>query len=161
MDSLEIDCFMSSLLSKTKCHWLGVFSSNTFPCLSIHDSYPQALICNSDKSGEPGSHWLAFYFTSYSCCEFFDSFAMPISTYSIIFHSALNITHANSKPIQSPFSNVCGYYCIYYLYNRALNCSSLNIYQSFSSSYYNNDKLVYKFISHIGFRPIDRAHIPK
>jgi hypothetical protein len=46
-------------------------------------TYPSAYIINTDKSNEPGSHWLAIYYTNTRECYFFDSIGMGPRFYDL------------------------------------------------------------------------------
>ena len=50
--------------------FVGVFAADTIP----QKEYPGAYIVNTDRSGEPGQHWVAFYCETPGILEAFDSF---------------------------------------------------------------------------------------
>ena len=89
----------------------GVFPSDKLP---IVDTYPSAMIANTDPYDEPGMHWIAMYFVSPDESEFFDSYSMD----GYILRGA---TYYNDKPMQGLTSDVCGDYCLFYLLHRARN----------------------------------------
>src|SRR5690348_15687689 len=81
-----------------------------------------AVILNSDTSKENGMHWLGLFKESedVNIVEFFDSFGMPIEFYSphlkrFLLIRRYDVLH-NFKPLQSMNSEVCGQYCIYFLF---------------------------------------------
>lgn len=74
---------------------------------------PASFIYNTDPSHKPGTHWVAVYCTQNGQHWYFDSFAQPpLSEFSKVYR---DIRHW-LVPVQSLFSNVCGQYCIYFLY---------------------------------------------
>ena len=106
MNSLEI----TRILMKdevTKKYFLGVFSRDTLP-QKVH--WPSALIINTDKSNQPGEHWLAIYYDENGTSEFFDSYGFDTEFYN--FTNYLNLTSNNyiynKKTLQGLFSNYCG-----------------------------------------------------
>ena len=54
------------------------------------DKYPKAYVVNVDPSDRPGSHWVAFYFSSSEKAEFFDSLGQNPEIYATSFVEFLN-----------------------------------------------------------------------
>ena len=114
-----------------------------------HIKTPFSIIVNTDTSNKPGKHWIAIYINKYRI-EIFDSLGFNPNhwskppTYLIKFIQkylyARRLTI--SKPIQFPFSNLCGLYCIYFiLYRRYYTIrSSQNL---FTDNYATNDQILY------------------
>lgn len=105
----------------TKQCFIGVFPSNRIP--HYNNTYPAACVINTDTDGGPGEHWIALYITSPEEVEFFDSFRRSpyeapfspnISNYIRQFKSVVR----NYAQIQSSYSFVCGWYCVYFLLKR-------------------------------------------
>ena len=71
---------------------------------------------------------MAFYFIDDQHGEFFDSYALPPYRYAQYFEDFLNRNAAqwtyNRKYLQSLFTDVCGHYCIFYIYN---HCHNINM----------------------------------
>ena len=110
---------LASILRKdkfTRTVFQGVYPSDKLP--TGVSSFPALLIANVDTSDEPGSHWVAFYFTKERKGEFFDSYGLPPSSYSGTFSSFLNNSSNdwsfNSVTLQSIDSKVCGHYYLYF-----------------------------------------------
>ena len=64
---------LKSILSKnccTKSSFGGVYPSDLLP--KVVQDYPQSFVANVDPKTKPGSHWVAFYFTTEEKGEFFD-----------------------------------------------------------------------------------------
>lgn len=149
MSTKEIEKIMSSLSydfksKNSSIDFLGVFPSDGIPKLenllyhspsskilnpiySYSSSYNFANGCilNTDPSSQPGEHWVAFFFQASSplspMFEFFDSYGNPPSYYSFPFlKQMLDQMYYNTEKLQSINSNVCGQYCILYLYYRYL-----------------------------------------
>lgn len=102
---------------------------------------PASFIFNLDPSHEPGSHWVAVYYTARGQYWYFDSYGSPppedlTRTYEYLREWTL--------PVQSLFSNVCGHYCIYFLY---LCVKGLTWTQINTEMAYINDKQVKKFVN--------------
>ena len=126
----------------------GVFTENRLPY--IIDFFPCGFIANTDPDTKPGQHWVAFYFTSPHQGEFFDSYGHPPQFYSPHFVNFLkrNSTNKtfNPKKLQSPFTAVCGEYCVFYIMHRARGVSMTSTVNLFSSDKQHNDHSVYEFV---------------
>lgn len=132
----------------------GVYTSDKLPRLV--NNYPKAYVVNVDPSTRPGSHWVAFYFASSENGEFFDSLGQRSESYTSSFVLFLDRNCSqwtyNNRTLQSPFSNVCGKYCIYYLIYRCRRLEMSVITHKFRKNLINNDYLVAEFV---------RTHFPQ
>jgi hypothetical protein len=151
---------IEKILRSDKCSkhvFGGVYASDKLP--ETVDRYPRAYVANVDKSNRPGSHWIAFWFASPSHGEFFDSLGQRPETYTFSFVSFLARNSSkwtsNERILQSPFSSVCGHFCIYYIFYRCRNISMSTIVYKFSKNLEQNDELVSAFVSKI-FRAYSR-----
>ena len=90
------------------------------PCDLLPDSdrYPYAVVANTDTSDKKGRHWIVIYATSPTSAEYFDTSGRAptglIKEYLSRFPNVLT----SDTPVQSPFTNVCGAYCVYYIVQR-------------------------------------------
>lgn len=95
----------------------GIFAADEMP--NYIYSFPSGFIVNTDTRAKLGRHWLAFYISSKTVGEFFDSYGHSPSYYSQNFQTFFNKNgfemKYNNKKIQSDDSKMCGQYCIYYL----------------------------------------------
>lgn len=114
MDNFEIDDFLLNH-PKTNKIFIGCYAADKIPQTDI---YPYAAIINTDKSGYPGTHWVAIYVQNSKVIEYFDSFGDPPN--SMIGNYLLNFEHIhrNQSVIQSVLSKNCGQYCIYFIFKR-------------------------------------------
>ena len=94
--------------------------------LDVHKKY--CFVLNTDVGGEPGMHWLAFFYDGSvrgRMLEYFDSYGMDIEWYpnvhnAIIAHGLRHVcVKVNRLPLQSITSEVCGQYSIVFLAWRA------------------------------------------
>ena len=126
----------------------GVYASDKLP--ETVDRYPRAYVANVDRSNMPGSHWIVFWFASPSHGEFFDSLGQRPETYTFSFVSFLARNSSkwtcNHRTVQSAFSNVCGHFCIYYIFYRCRNMSMSTIMYKFTRNLEQNDELVASFV---------------
>ena len=138
MNNIQIGSLLSSC-SLTKRHFHGIYASDTLP--NNPHTKPSSYICNLDPSTMSGSHWVCFYFPLKGLPEYFDSFGFPPTKN---FENFLGYSYIyNPGFIQYPLSTVCGQYCIYYLWQRALNKSMYTILSEFDSeNLLYNDMLV-------------------
>jgi Adenovirus endoprotease len=126
--------------ASTKQYTLGVFPADSLP-LKIK-KLPAALICNSDPSTLPGTHWLAIYLymnENKRTAEFFDSFGRPPSHYSqfitqFLQRNAANVIY-NKQQVQAPLSLTCGLHCLCFL---KLRCKGASM-KSIVKKYYTKD----------------------
>ena len=131
-------------------HILGVFSADGFP--KHLESFPCGFIVNADNHLQPGTHWVAFYFPSRDTLEFFDSFGrLPLFYNRHFSEYSKRYTHniVNRRKLQSYSSNVCGFYCLFFLLQRLQHVSMNKFVNMFSFNVYFNDTFVFDFISNI------------
>ena len=118
----------------TKKIFGGVFAADELP--KTFDTFPYGFVANTDPSTEPGTHWVAFYFPSRDKGEFFDSYGYPPEHYGL---ESYEIETWNKYKLQSSWSNVCGQYCIFYLYRKSRGYSMSKIVNLFTDSTSIND----------------------
>ena len=99
--------------------FLGVFPSDGIQNL---ETFPSALIINLDTSKDPGSHWVAIYFSNEATCEIFDSFGRKpeIRIMKYITKYVKSYTY-NNICVQDLWSVSCGQMCLYFLTWRCRN----------------------------------------
>jgi hypothetical protein len=84
-------------------------------------TYPHCFIANVDPSGQPGTHWVAFYIPRSNCVEYFDSLGeWPSSSNYLRDFLEKNFSNIklNKRKIQANYEDACGPYVIYFLINR-------------------------------------------
>ena len=100
------------------------------------------VISNTDPSYMSGEHWVAFYKNKKNVVEFFYSFGMLPSYYSLNFQRFIyqntenNEFVYNCSQIQSNFSNICGLYCLLFY----ISISEGYSLEHFINSFHNNKK---------------------
>lgn len=147
MDSTNLSKLLEALTRNTNCYSAGVFPLDLIPKSFTH--FPICFIANTDPSYLPGQHWVAYYFTSPTDYEFFDSYGLHPSLYSMPYTSP---THFNTVPLQSLKSAVCGQFCLYFLETRCRGVKFPNFLHSFSRcNLLWNDRLVRKFVQRIRY----------
>ena len=128
----------------TASYFRGVFASDIIPDLRENEG----IIVNLDSSTEPGSHWIAFFVMDSQTLEMFDSYGNSPQFYGNRFEnfiSKYSTIHWNSTMFQSPTSNVCGAYCIYFIYKKCQGQSLCTIVNKLSLCK-NNDFRMYQFV---------------
>jgi hypothetical protein len=74
------------------------------------------MVVNLDERDEPGSHWVAIFAPSPREAFYFDSYGQPPPDGPISeFLGRFEKVTPNKFPIQSIVSDVCGYYCAYFI----------------------------------------------
>ena len=122
--------------------FLGVFASDMLP---VNIPTPSALIANLDSSEEAGSHWVTLYFLSRGIPEYMDSFGLPPKK---SFLKLLGSKYrCNTVFLQSPFSAVCGQYCLYFIKRRNLLSSMNTVLSVFTEGeHFFNDGMVNSYV---------------
>ena len=79
--------------------------------------HTKAYIVNTDLSDDPGEHWTAVYFRD-DRVIYFDSYGLPPDKDYILPFIKRNSTGwiQNTQVLQDPWSNTCGMWCIYIIY---------------------------------------------
>ena len=127
----------------------GIFSSDTIPKRLKKDHF---AICNTDVSTGLGQHWYCFVKVERNKLECFDSLGIneDKKTYlqsNLKIHGISKIDF-NVTPVQSPSSDSCGLFVLYYLiqrfYNKDIDFDDL-LNHIFEESTTENEKLVEEF----------------
>lgn len=125
-------------------YFRGVLPSNWLSKQACTLGGDSSYIANTDPASKPGEHWVAFYFDAKAGrVEVFDSFAVKsLHIYDRTWDKWVRKAFCRSPPptlltnnhvIQSDSSDVCGIYCLYYLYERSRGKSFANIVSAFST----------------------------
>ena len=108
-----------------KRYFHGTHPADQLPHLPLN-RVRRAYIVNTDPAGEPGEHWLALW-TQGDVCEVFDSYGLPLSTYTDPdlqrwFKQWKHLVQ-NQDTLQALDSQTCGHYALMYLKSRARGAS--------------------------------------
>lgn len=140
MNTNELKYAMSKMTGNNKI-FKGVFASNQIPLTLIA---PFGFIANNQRSDQPGEHWVAFFKGHKDGpLVFFDSYGLEAKTFSKNFERFTTLGSnliQNKTPLQSINTDICGQYCLFFLYHSLVgeslyeilkkfpitNCSSLN-----------------------------------
>ena len=122
-------------------HFKGVFPKDVRPADTI--SKQECGIFNLDDAGNEGTNWTT-YFVDGNRVEYFDSFGMPApeAVEKYLKSSDLPVVY-NTRIYQKFISSRCGWYCLYFLLQRAKGKDLLDVLDDFDkdpSDY--NEKLV-------------------
>ena len=126
MDTGQLARLGEKLLYGSRVRFLGVYPANMIPASDSILQFPSCFIANIDPAFLPGTHWVAFYYETAKNLDFFDSSGHSPSYYSFAIHSNTQINF-NPFVIQSLTSDVCGEYCLFFLYFRSRNNSLSSI----------------------------------
>lgn len=107
----------------TKRLFRGVYAMDRLP---QHVQSPGAYVINMDDHNEPGSHWVAVFADKHGNVEYMDSYGLAPFDQRCVQFLGLNYSY-NTIPLQQQLSNACGFYCVYYLIQRARGISSDSI----------------------------------
>jgi len=146
MNSSEISAYLRAKFIKSRCEY-GVLPADFVKTVSFSVNNDIFYIFNNQPSHLGGEHWLAICKKN-ERLEFFDSYGMGMNFYGKYF-SILEkkyVFYQNKKRLQSLYSNVCGQFCIFYLFMRYDGYSLNDIEKMFSSDTVKNDKIVNNYI---------------
>ena len=118
----------------------GVYSSDNMKDPMIYPSY---LIVNFSPSFSPGTHFIAMIFDEEQTCTYFDPLGLakaPKIIHDFMKKNSENIKEIN-RPIQSPFSSYCGFYCMLVIMMHANKMSISSTLLHFPLSSLRNDEL--------------------
>ena len=121
MDGFEISWMLENK-SVTASRFAGVFSADTLPEIAPG----QCLVCNTDPSSLPGKHWISIFRGTHAV-EYFDPLGKAPETGPIreYFHGKNYVF--NSMPVQSSDSELCGLFCVFFLFYRCYGYSMASI----------------------------------
>ena len=139
MNSVEIDYILKND-AIGKQMFRGVFALDTLPLCNTG-----GYVCNLAPQSHPGTHWVALFCIG-NQVDYFDSYGRsPPREICNVFRGK-HVTH-NTICLQSPFSAVCGQYCIYFLLSRMRGERMRDIIGWFDvGDLDHNDQMVYDFI---------------
>jgi len=125
---------------------LGVFSCDTIPKKSCRNS---CFISNTQKSTQPGEHWVCFYVNDRNVCSYFDSYGRNPSEnrYFEKYLKTARSFETTERRYQGDFSSCCGQYCVFYLALRSRDYSHSRIMACLSKNYEENDKFVTEWVN--------------
>ena len=131
--------------------YLGTFSRDEINNIKMQTDKPQFLIINMQPSTKGnGTHWVcAIHFPGYNLIDYFDSFGAPEPTNVKSFAKNNNIDQIITNKIEyQPFgSDLCGYYCLYFINNRLNHLHPHEIFPHETME--KNNELVKRFKEHI------------
>lgn len=104
-----------------KQFYSGVFPFDKIPKLLLENHF---IICNTADSNSTGEHWFVLYRCSSGIIELFDSLGIQEdkkTKLKDLYFRHVKKLKFNVTPVQSNESNLCGEYCIYFVYERLFN----------------------------------------
>ena len=116
----------------------GIFSIDT---LKEIKEKPTLIVRNKDPSDKAGEHWVLFFFHD-NTVDFYDSLAHEITYYGSEFiyfikrfANNLRYTVRRTQPIKT---DLCGHYCLYYVFKKCEGYSMEDIIVNFHNVHYYN-----------------------
>ena len=119
MNTNELNYAMLKMMGKNDNKiFKGVFASNQIP---ITLRPPFGFIVNNQNSSQPGEHWVAFFKGHRDGpLIFFDSYGLEAETISKNFARFTDLETnliQNETPLQNLNTDICGQYCLFFLYH--------------------------------------------
>lgn len=108
--------------------------------------FPAAIVVNTDKSSESGTHWTAFYIVLRPVGPlgvFFDSHGYTSQDYK--FKPPFPVLNfQDAKCLQLENTDTCGLWCFTFLQCMAVTQKPRSIYSLFGSDYYANERRMWE-----------------
>jgi len=111
--------------------------------------FPCIIVKNTEKSRERGKHWICFYVLSEDTYQYFDSYGNELALYKDVKPPAGSLVKENCQVLQSSYTYLCGEYCLWFAFSRAVGITFEKFLSKFSSDVNHNDCLVRRFASSI------------
>ena len=113
LSSLDLNDWVKELGRKK---FRGVFSRDNLPKRIRKEG---CEIINLDDFSGPGTHWVCWRNMDEDVCEYFESFglSMPAEVEEYLIKSGKSLFYSPDE-IQERLSVLCGYTCLYYLFER-------------------------------------------
>jgi hypothetical protein len=142
MNTLELKEKLNVIHRKWGLRYSDVVPKDMFKiCL-----YPSSYIVNSQDSGDPGQHWLAFAALSPRRIYFFDSLGKSSEHYGFNIPYTIDV---NDRQLQSNYTNTCGEFCLYFLYYTFAGICNTHITELFTNNTTKNDAIVQRFAARL------------
>jgi hypothetical protein len=133
MNTLQLECALKHVAPR-----VGVYAADQIP-----RGRTRGFIVNTQGAHLPGEHWVAFWENN-GKLEFFDSFGQKPTYYG--FQSTKTY---NTVVLQSPDSNTCGLYALFYVMCKSRGYTLEQIQNMFCTNTGLNDYLMYLFASEL------------
>lgn len=143
--------------SVTNRYFYGVFAANKLP---IPLDHVFSLIVNLDKSGEPGSHWVAIFAKGVTAF-YFDSLGLPPHVDTIRDWLQRNFLKVFWNPIQHQRGDTshCGGFAIYFVHNMSLGKTFSDVVSVFKMLN-NDDRFITNFMQNVYGFSFQRVRAP-
>jgi hypothetical protein len=140
--SNEIDTNLKHIKS-----FQGAISQDRLELLNPSMKKSFSCIINLEDSNEDGSHWVCLYNDkNENFSEYFDSYGMKpaLQTIGFVKKHFRKPIYFNDTQLQGDDSKKCGYYCQYYIRNRAKGKSPYDVLYSLKQepSKFNEEKVL-------------------
>lgn len=144
MNASEVYSYLEILPAKN----IGVYASD---CLPRKIAPSTALIVNTDPHTKRGTHWVALYLDGNGYLEYFDSFGQPPFVLDHIRFIRRNsfLYRFNSKVLQNYDSDLCGHYCLGYLFFRSNGFTMSHFVKLFSKNLISNDYYISELFQYL------------
>ena len=136
--------------SVTDSYFIGTFPACITPTT---EKKAYAFITNIDDHNMPGQHWNAWFIEGRRV-TFFDSFGrywdddtLP-GHYKDIAEPFERVTYSNTR-LQGWDSFACGYFCIHFIYFKALGLDYEDFLNEYTNNFEKNDEIVFEFYNSI------------
>jgi len=146
---------LRTCLDQINTPYYGVYPRDRIPRLM---QTPAGIIVNTDPHSKPGTHWVAIYVDEYRRGAFFDSYGRPpLREFASFMQRNSVVSEYSHRMLQDVSSNVCGEYCVLYLYYRSIGVGMSEFLDLFSSDTVVNDNVAERLFDDLFTRPIAQS----
>jgi len=114
MNTREIDAVLKNCKT-TQRYFRGTHQADFVPDMSANER-PAAWVLNNERGTSPGQHWIAAFLTQQNRLIYFDSCADEPNEDLLKFLSYFPSVTRMEFRIQDYFSELCGQYCVYFVF---------------------------------------------
>lgn len=150
MDNRQLYKILSGDKEVSKFNFVGVFAEDTITLSAL--DFPCCMIINTKPHTHQGEHWIAVFKTEHNIGIYFDSYGYPptgSTNIAKVLDSCDEWIH-NDVGLQSPYSTVCGQYCVFFLTHMARGYSLEKIAYLLNDSgdKHANDANIFNYVLH-------------
>ena len=148
MNTIQIYKTLMSEKAVQDMNFLGVFPKDKIPYKNLQ--FPSCAVVNTKPHTDKGEHWVCFVKNRDKTGIYFDSYGYPPYNLPEIGDALQDCVEwsFNDIALQTPFSTVCGEYCIFVLSHLAKGYTMEHIIYLLNDSgdTYSNDALIFNYI---------------
>lgn len=123
---------------------------------------PIAFICNTEDSKRSGAHWIGIFVNNKSEGLYFDSYGVKpfVASIANVLRKNCKTIKFNDQQLQSDSSNVCGQFCLMFLYYMTHGIDFPSFLDLFSEkNLLANDNIAVEFVKNLCKQNVGKKNI--